>query len=184
MYNYAWASQRFWNNFNKPAIFGEAGANLTYIKPRRGEYHDHYHNAIWASLSNGLAGTPVWWTQRELSDRDWDHLEYISGFVSDIDFANKEYKPAQITDNDADTYVMLSIDGGFGWTRTYSDKDISGKTITLKVPEGKYEVTWFDTWTGKYVKTDKDTSYGGVMKLTVPKLPEAQLDAAFKIKIQ
>ncbi|NND34438.1 MAG: DUF5060 domain-containing protein, partial [Saprospiraceae bacterium] len=55
MYNYAWASRRFWQNFTKPAIFGEAGADLSYFHRNDPRYHEAYHNAIWASLSNGLA---------------------------------------------------------------------------------------------------------------------------------
>ena len=52
MHNYAWASQRFWNAYDKPAIFGEAGANLEYYQPRDNNYHIHYHNTLWATLTN------------------------------------------------------------------------------------------------------------------------------------
>ena len=88
MYNYAWASRRFWDNFEKPAIFGEAGADLTYFKPSSKEYHISYHNQIWATLTNGLAGIPVWWDFTVLNDQDWQQLKHLSVFVSDIDFAN------------------------------------------------------------------------------------------------
>ena len=61
LYNFAWAARRFWDGFEKPAIFGEAGADLTYFKPTSAEYHISYHNQIWAALTNGLSSTPVWW---------------------------------------------------------------------------------------------------------------------------
>ena len=85
MYNYAWASRRFWETFSKPALFGEAGADLAYFNVRQEGYHDTYHNAIWATLTNGLAGIPVWWQFRHVSARDWDHLQQIlSNLKADI----------------------------------------------------------------------------------------------------
>ena len=108
MYNFGWASKRFWDKFEKPAIFGEAGADLTYYKPGTKEYHISYHNQIWASLTNGLAGTPVWWDFSILKEEDWQQLKHLSAFVSDIDFANLPYKPAEATGEGTDIYIMDS----------------------------------------------------------------------------
>ena len=114
MYNYGWASKRFWDNFEKPAIFGEAGADLAYFSPNDSQYHIAYHNQLWASLSNGLAATPIWWDYPVLTDSDWDQLKNLAGFVSDLDLANQPYQPLTATSNGADLYVLGTTNIAFG----------------------------------------------------------------------
>jgi len=182
MHNYAWATQRFWNNFEKPAIFGEAGANLAYFENDREEYHITYHNAIWASLSNGLAGIPVWWQYTHLNDQDWQQLQHLSGFVSDIDFANLPYQPVKATADGTDVYLMDAGDHAFGWARSYQRRTISGVQIQIEKPQsGKFEIEWFNTWTGETIKTDKITTDNGVLEIKVPEMNPANPDVAFKI---
>ena len=182
MYNYAWATQRFWNRFEKPAIFGEAGADLAYFESDREEYHITYHNAIWASLSNGLAGIPVWWQYPHLNKQDWQHLQYLANFVSDIDFANLPYQPVTARAEKTDVYVMDSGDHAFGWARTFEKDDISGVKIqiTKPLPEN-FKIEWFNTWTGEIIKTDKTAAKNGVLEITVPKIAGAKSDVAFKL---
>ncbi len=182
MYNFAWASKRFWDNFEKPAIFGEAGADLTYYKPGSKEYSISYHNQIWASLVNGLAVTPVWWTASIMNDQDWEQLRHLSEFVSDIDFAKLQYKPLQAEAANADVFVMDCGDNGFGWTRSFRNNIIDNLRLTLMKPDnGMYSVIWFDTWTGTIVKSEKVSSASGKLTLTVPSLNRHCQDIAFKI---
>lgn len=184
MYNFAWASKRFWDHFEKPAIFGEAGADLSYFKPRQEEYHISYHNQIWASLANGLAGTPLWWDFPVLNGSDWQQLKHLSAFVSDIDFANLMYKPAEASAKGSDVFVMDAGDKAFGWARNFSDNTIAKTTLTLVKPGNKnYVVTWFDTWTGNTVKTEKVGPVNGRLELTVPDLAPQTRDIAFKLSI-
>jgi len=182
MANFAWASRRFWDNFEKPAIFGEAGADLTYYKPGSNEYHISYHNQIWASLANGLAVTPVWWTASILNEQDWQQLRHLSEFVSDIDFANHPYKPLRAEAENADVYMMDCSDKGFGWARSYLNNKIDQTRLILFKPDkGFYSVTWYDTWTGKVVKSEKVSAGNGKLFLTVPELDHYCQDIAFKI---
>ena len=181
LYNYAWATQRFWENFDKPAIFGEAGADLAYFKRDDPEYHEAYHNAIWATLSNGLAGIPVWWEFRHLSERDWDHLSYLADFVNNIDFANLKFRPTSVTADGTDAYGMVSDQGGFGWARTYDQAEIGKIDLRIQVPEGKYQVTWYDTWEGKNIKTIQVSSNQDFLTVTIPRLPVPRKDIAYKI---
>jgi hypothetical protein len=183
MYNYAWASKRFWDNFKKPAIFGEAGADLTYFKPGTREYHTSYHNQIWASLANGLACTPVWWAFDIMQDEDWTQLKHLSEFVSDIDFANLPFNPAEAEAPDADVYVMDGGTTAFGWMRAINSPKIDGIKITLSKPAGNYNVIWFDTWTGETVKSEKVASGKGKLMIMVPGLSHESKDIAFKITI-
>jgi hypothetical protein len=183
MFNYAWASRRFWDNFEKPAIFGEAGANLAYFDPEEQEYHISYHNQIWATLSNGLAATPVWWDYPVLTDEDWDQLQNLSGFVADIDFANQAYKPLVVSANGSDLYVMGSSTDAFGWGRSYEKENISGSEFQLRgLADQEYTISWYDTWIGEIIKTDTERSRDGLLIFTVPKLKKAHRDVAFKIR--
>ena len=50
------------DNFNQPGILGEAGWDWVTFAFHSPEYAAHYHNALWACLTNGLAATPIWWT--------------------------------------------------------------------------------------------------------------------------
>ena len=131
MYNYAWVSRRFWETFSKPALSGEAGADLAYFNVRQEGYHDTYHNAIWATLTNGLAGIPVWWQFRHVSARDWDQLQHLATFVSEIDFANQPYNLTTILAEGADAYALNSDSFAFGWVRSYTTDNIGGTQIVI-----------------------------------------------------
>jgi hypothetical protein len=181
MYNYAWAARRFWDNFEKPAIFGEAGADLAYYDNDEPEYHEAYHNAIWAALTNGLAGIPVWWEYNHLNEQDWDHLSYLAEFVSDIDFANRKYAPAEISGHGMDVYFMRSEKEGFGWARSFEKPDIGNARLDMNMPDGKYRIKWFDTWEGKIIEMAEVKSGQGILQIAIPGLPEPRKDIAFII---
>ena len=183
MYNYAWASRRFWDHFEKPAIFGEAGANLAYFKPDDENYHISYHNQIWASLSNGLAATPVWWTYTVLTPEDWDHLKILSRFVSNIDLANRPFSPLSVTAEGADLYAMGTGEEAFGWCRSYEKADISGSALTIRgLRDQLYTITWYDTWIGDIIAYVNANSRNGILLLNVPEMAETHPDIAFKIR--
>ncbi len=182
VYNYAWASKRFWDDFEKPAIFGESGANLEYYQPREPEYHIHYHNTLWATLTTGLAGIPVWWDYPILNEQDWQQLKHISAFTSDIDFANQPWKPAAAEAIGADIFVMATGDEAFGWLRSYENENVSETIASVKgLENNSYKITWINTWTGETVKLENADSKNGELVLTVPKLLEGKPDIAFKI---
>jgi hypothetical protein len=182
VYNYAWASRRFWYAYEKPAIFGEAGANLEYYQPRDNNYHIHYHNTLWATLTSGLAGIPVWWDFPVLNEQDWMQLKHVAAFTSDIDFANLPWKPANAEAKGADIFVMATDNNAFGWIRSYEKENVSGTTANVNgLENSSYKITWVNTWTGKIVKTEKASSKNGEIILTVPKLNDGKPDVAFKI---
>jgi len=183
MYNYAWATKRFWDVFDKPAIFGEAGADLAYFKPSEQEYHISYHNQIWASLTNGLAGIPVWWDYPVLNELDWQSLQHLSNFVTDIDFANLPFQPASANARNSDIFVMSSGKVAFGWLRSYTTENCSGIKISIEnSANGKYTVVWYNTWNGEIITSEEAESKNGLLKTEVPKLIQPQQDIAFKIK--
>ncbi len=169
-------------NFDKPAIFGEAGADLAYYSPKDKNYHISYHNQLWASLSNGLAATPVWWDYPILNDDDWDQLQNLAGFVSDLDLANQPYQPLSATSKGADLYVMGTSNNAFGWGRSYEKENISGSQLNINgLDDGAYTIIWYDTWSGKLLKSSKARSQNGNLILQVPEMRESHPDVAFKI---
>ena len=185
VYNYAWASQRFWNDFGKPAIFGESGAGLEYYQTRERNYHIHYHNTLWATLTNGLAGIPVWWDYPVLNEQDWLQLKHIAAFTSDIDFANLPWKPVDAEAKGADIFVMATENKAFGWIRSYEKENISGTTANVKgIENGSYKITWTNTWNGEILKSEKIKSNNGELILTVPKIKENFADIAFKVGLE
>ncbi len=182
MYNYAWAARRFYDNFEKPSIFGESGAEWEYFNRKDPRYREVYHNAIWASLTNGLAGIPVWWDYTFLTQQDWEQLSHLAGFVAGIDFANLPFEPADATAEDADIYVMDAGNDCFGWLRSYKKENAGETEISIsKKGKGKFEVNWFETWTGKTVKTETIKPKKGKLNLTVPEMDSQKPDVAFKI---
>lgn len=182
MYNFAWASRRFTDRFEKPSIFGEAGADLTYFKPGSPEYHISYHNQIWASLANGLAGTPVWWAYDIMKGEDWEQLKHLSEFAAVLDISRLPYKPAEAEAAGADVYVMDGGTSAFGWLRVYDRAPGGSKKITIrKTGTGTFNVSWYDCWTGKTVKTENASCTDGRMTLYAPLNGLGHPDIAFRI---
>jgi hypothetical protein len=183
MYNYAWASRRFWDNFEKPAIFGEAGANLAFFDPDDPRYHVSYHNQIWATLTNGLATIPVWWDYPVLTAEDWDQLQILAEFVAGIDLGNLPFKPLTAKAEEADLYVMGAGTEAFGWGRSFGKEDISGTSMTIDGLENlSFLVTWIDPWTGNQIASTAQKAKKKKLVITVPELETYHPDIAFKIR--
>jgi hypothetical protein len=71
----------------------------------------------------------------------------------------------------------------FGWMRSFSKENVEGTKISFsKKGKGKFEASWFDTWTGKTIKTETVKMNKGKLILAVPKTETAQPDIAFKIR--
>jgi hypothetical protein len=184
MHNYAWASRRFWENFAKPALFGEAGADLAYFEAKQEAYHDTYHNAIWATLTNGLAGIPVWWQFPHVSARDWDHLQHLATFVSGIDLANQPYDLATIQAHGADAYALNADALAFGWIRSHTSDNIGGTSIEIQGlgrESCEVSVAWFDTWRGVVTSTETHAVKEGRLSMVAPALSVGHPDIAFKV---
>ncbi len=183
MYNYAWAARRFYDNFKKPSLFGESGAEWEYFSRSDERYRQVYHNALWATLTNGLAGIPVWWDYTFLTQDDWKQLKHVAEFVKDIDFANLPFKPVDANAGGADVYVMDAGSEAFGWLRSYVRNDASGTSFSIDKPDnGTFTVHWFDAWSGSEIEQQKVRAKQGKLELTVPPQKTNQPDIAFKLR--
>lgn len=183
MYNYAWAARRFYEKYKKPSIFGESGAEWEYFNRQDDRYRQVYHNALWATLTNGLAGIPVWWDYTFLTQEDWKQLSHVADFVKDIDFADLSFKPVNAVADGADIYVMDAGNEAFGWLRSYKKDDVTGTNLSIdKTDKGNFTVYWFDAWNGKEIKQQKVKVKKGKLELAVPAQNAKQPDIAFKIR--
>ncbi|MBO9597931.1 MAG: DUF5060 domain-containing protein [Cohnella sp.] len=84
---YARDIQMRWPRYEKPLVIGETGNVPDAIV---------YHEAIWSSVSNGLASAPVWWDITKMNDEMYAHMKSLSSFVNRIDF-NEARTPATLT---------------------------------------------------------------------------------------
>ena len=170
--NYARQVQNLWKGFGKPAMIGECGWDHTYYEPGMPGYLAMYHNAIWVSLANGLCATPFWWAYS-----DWlndsvvtNQMLYFSEFVWDIDFANLDLGPTDITASNCDAWAMKSDKLIFGWV-VNAKTSVANDSFTISgLTDGEYEVRLYRTWRGRYLDSQAVECRDGKLTCTIPEL--------------
>jgi hypothetical protein len=170
--NYATQVQNLWNGFHKPAMVGECGWDHTYYEPGMPGYLAMYHNALWVSLANGSCATPFWWAYS-----DWindsvvtNQMLHFSRFVSNIDFANLDFEPADVTSPNCDAWAMKSDKLVFGWV-VNPRVSVADEPFTISgLPDGEYEVRLYRTWRGRYLDKHTVKCSNGKLTCTIPEL--------------
>jgi hypothetical protein len=170
--NYATQTQNLWKGFAKPAMVGECGWDHTYYEPGMPGYLAMYHNALWVSLANGLCCTPFWWAHSDFINDAvvTNQLLHISRFVSDIDFASLDLKPAAITAGPCDAWAMQSDSLVFGWI-VNPRTSVANETFTISgLRDGLYDVRLYRTWRGSYLPQSPIECRAGKLTVTIPEL--------------
>jgi len=177
--NYAEVVQKLWNDFDKPACIGETGAGLTYVERSDPAYGIVYHNALWTCWANGLAISPIWWEYPNYMNEEMlNYMKHFSLFVSSIDYAHLPLSPAEVSASGCDAYGMKSDNLSFGWI--VNQNGVSGMRFEIRgLPDGPYQVEWYDTWVGRTVLTDVVNCTGGLLSTIIPDIGEP--DVAYKI---
>ena len=188
--NYAIQTQNLWDGFNKPAIIGECGYDHTYYEPGMPGYLAMYHNALWVSLTNGSCTTPFWWAYSDFLNDSvvTNQILNLSRFVSNIDFANQDFKPAKISAGDCDAWAMKSDKLIFGWV-VNPRTSVANEIFTISgLPQDSYEVRLYRTWRGRFMDSQTIKSQNGKLTCTIPELKTSRghalhigNDIAFKI---
>jgi hypothetical protein len=131
-----------------------------------------YHNALWVSLVNGSCATPFWWAYSSwLNDSVvTNQMLYFSRFVSDIDFANLAFEPAEITAGDCDAWAMKSNKIIFGWVVNPRTSAANESFTISGLPDGTYEVQLYRTWRGRYMDKHTVQCTDGKLTDTIPEL--------------
>ena len=122
-----------WAAFEKPLFIGETG-NVTDA--------DAYRKALWSTLANGIASTPIWWDYTKADADMFAQMKSFSKFVGQIDW-REERHPRKL----ASGVLKLSMpnravwDGQElgDWTQpdwADANKDGSGAAYTARLEEG------------------------------------------------
>jgi hypothetical protein len=179
-----------WSGFAKPAIIAETGYDHTYYEPGTPGYLATYHNALWVSLANGAAVTPMWWAYwPPITDGLLgEHVKAFAQFTAGIDFAKKDWAPQAVEIDAGDAWVMRAGGEAFGWA-VNPTSGIAGATVTIDgLATGEYDVRLYRPWQCEYLPTIKANVNDGSLTFAVPMTePEAGHannlgdDIAFKI---
>jgi hypothetical protein len=188
--NYALQVKNLWDGFDKPAIVGECGWDHTYYEPGMPGYLAMYHNALWVSMANGLCATPFWWSYSSwLNDSVvTNQMLYFSQFVSKIDFAGKDFGPAEITAPNCDAWAMRAGAFVIGWV-VNPRTSVANESFTVSgLADGQYELRLYRTWRGRYMDPQTIECRDGILTYTIPELRTSRghalhigNDVAFKI---
>jgi len=181
-------AQEFWNDFDKPAIYGEAGYTNSFGNFTAGSdgYLAMFHNALWVSWAGGMSATPVWWsfTSRELmTDAVMGQILSFSKAAKDIDYASEQYEPFSMQVNNSDIFIMQGDNKTFGWGREIYGNPIFGKELLIPFEsDTTYQISWINTWTGTEILQEYVTAVDSQLTLTVPHSVGDNADAAFIIR--
>lgn len=184
-YNYYKLANQFWNDFDKPAIFGEAGYKNSYGNFAAGsdDYTAMFHNALWASWSGGMAVTPVWWgfNSKQLMTPDvMEQMLRFSQIARDYNYAYQIFKPYSINSYDCDVYAMRSDSSIFGWVREIYGNTVKGQILQFKALEDtSYQVTWYNTWSAEIIGQSFIVGIDTLVTISIPKDAAEIPDVAF-----
>lgn len=170
----------------RPAMFGEAGHTAMYFPTGSEGYNTEFHNALWSGLATGMASTPFWWdytTKSIFTDEVMNTYVHLGSFVEDLDLSVTDFAAYSIERDDAYLYSMQNDTSAFGWAWKVDSLDISETEFSVTDLEtGSFEINWYETWSGEYIKKDTSTSVTSLMNIVTPTLSGAKRDIAFKIK--
>lgn len=188
--NYAKQTAALWSGFEKPAIIAETGFDHTYYEPGMPGYLATYHNALWATLANGGAATPFWWSYSPYINEGvvTSQIRSFANFVRDIDFAGKSWAPQAVEISGGDAWGMRADNLAFGWAANPTN-GIAKETLTVEgLPAGEYDVHLYRTWRGIYMPPIPVDAPEGTLTFAVPELTPVDGrgknlgdDVAFKI---
>jgi hypothetical protein len=171
---------------NRPILLAEFGLadERWRLSPRMEEDErlEHFHNALWASALSGLSGTAMFWWWEQLERRNaYGHYQPLSKFVKTIPFAAElEEADAKVTTHEGITVVGLQCpdhaslwiyNADHAWERgnPTPHEPVTDSLLQLPVLQpGRYKVDWWDTWTGRIIRSDALTLSEGTMELPVP----------------
>ncbi len=178
----------------KPALIAEFGYAVTEDNPGFNAVDTegvHLHNALWASLTAGMAGSAMnWWWDTHVFRYDLlYHYRALSRFVEGIDFPAERFLPVRRETADLTLRELRGASVRLGWLSAPGNDWISlasgkspaltsARVVTLDgFPRGLYRVEWWDTREGR-VLSSFEMPIDGSVNLTVP---DFERDVAYRI---
>lgn len=175
-------SRRFWQDFDSPALFGEAGYTATYggYEPGSDEYTTLYHNSLWASWAGGISITPVWWSFELLHDKDLQQLQVFSQVVKHFNYALEPVEPLECSGTACDVFCMGTDEKIFGWLRQIDGLSAVGGQFSIQTAvDTSWRFVWYNTWTGSRMAESYESGFNGIVAGLVPQLSSNFPDVAF-----
>ncbi len=187
-------------SFQKPFFFGEFGADSADGVDAQDKKGVFLHAGLWVHAMQPLGGNamPWWWDSHIAPNQLYYHFEALARFLKDYDRRGKHLetlrenwtvKMAQHTE-DLTLYGLKGKDQIMGWIADRKGmhsqdrptaQNFHGIQFYVRdIPEGRYEVEYWDTYQGKIISTEAlQVKNDGKALLTLPSFTN---DIAFKIK--
>lgn len=182
--------------YGKPRMIGEFG--ITWKEPYDKALDSSgkgtaLHDALWASIMTGEAGTAMsWWWYDYIDPKNlWGVFTGISKFVSDIDFAHKDFQPVALSVpgltalglQDATTGETIAWlhDPASNWKNDAAGIEPrvwNGLSITIPATHAVTAEIW-DTRTGEILRRERLTPQAGRLKV---EFPTFKRDIAVKVQ--
>ena len=188
-WTYRNVARQLWSDFNKPGIFGEAGAGAgsmyADVVDGSADYAEIYHNAIWASWASGLAFTPVWWEMNNrslMSDLVFAQMQAFSSVSGDLPYSRNNLQLNRVSATDCDAFGMYSDSLGFGWIRKIIGA-LENEPINIEdLSDGTYLLNWHNTWSGALISSDIVVSAYGELIDSIPDGQYSEPDIAYTLR--
>ena len=184
-YTYYKVAKQLWDDFNKPAIYGEAGYTASYgsYPPGSREYTAWFHNSLWAAWCGGLAVTPVWWAfeSKQLMTADvMAQMLSFSKVVRDYNHSYQIFDTYEINASTCDVYAMRGDSSIFGWVRQEYGSPVKGQILNFNaLQDTSWQITWYNTWKGEMIGQEYIVGAEGNVSVPVPDAAGDIPDAAF-----
>ncbi|MGM0475260.1 MAG: DUF5060 domain-containing protein [Bacteroidota bacterium] len=187
------------HRYNKPNLVGEFGKYLY----EEGKSETFLHNGIWAGLMSGVCVTPLHWWGGQIASRPenfstftlkmMQQLQFLGKFTDSTDMAEHNFTSLysapeghRITLSgmpEGKVYGLKGDSTGMCWVYHYSEystESFSGVGVSFPdLPEGRYRISFFDTWEGEWLEEAEAETAGGRLDFVCP---EFTADLAVKME--
>lgn len=187
-------SARFFEKYRKPFFVSEYGTDWKGWKPDTDPYLRALHQAIWSGAFTGAAGTGMtWWWENIHSANLYRHWSALAAFLSGTGIGKADLKPARFGETAPGVLtfgvsgpreaLVWILDRGSDWpdgAMEANPKPVVDAIVTLQgMSDGTWQVSWWDTLTGKEVASGEAKATGGSLKIEAPSF---QADIAARLK--
>jgi hypothetical protein len=188
--NIADTVQKFHDNFNKPIYIGEYGVTWKGFAKELDPHFRGMKQGVWAGIMCGSAGTAMsWWWERIHEERLYPIWKSLSNFIQNTGFGSADWHPLPLTPSesitpyamtDGKTTLLWLLDKRYEYpgNAAVEAEPLAGATLNLPLPDGSYEIRWYDTTTGQDIGTQTAQAQNNALALQVPQF---KADIAAKI---
>jgi hypothetical protein len=176
----------FKTTYNKPYVAGEFGYDWRGPAEvgTQSDYERELHMGFWRGMFSPTPILPLTWFWDNFAGwNDWNIFNtaaaYGNQMISDTNGILQELTVNVGTG--IESMALKDSSRVFVWLRNSTSSTISGRTMTISpLPNGTYEVRYYDTWLGTYSSPTTIIVTTGVLQSQIPSLT-ADKDIACRI---